>query len=46
MKKIDVDIIEIIIKSTNHARNLSFHLARIIFDDPLLSTLLNISSFF
>jgi hypothetical protein len=42
MKKIDVDTIEIIIKSTNHARNLSFHLASIIFDDPLLSGLLNV----
>jgi len=31
---IDVDKIEIITKSTTHAKNLSFHLARIIFDDP------------
>ena len=42
MNAIDVDTIEIIIKSTNHARNLSFHLASIIFDDPLVSILLNI----
>ena len=43
IKNIDVDIIEIITKSTTHAKNLSFHLARIIFDELLsLSVLFNI----
>ena len=42
IKNIDVDIIEIITKSTTHAKNLSFHLARIIFDELSLSVLLNI----
>ena len=41
IKNIDVDIIEIITKSTTHAKNLSFHLARIIFDELSLSVLFN-----
>jgi len=45
-KNIDVDISEMITKSTTHAKNLSFHLASIIFDDSELSILLNNSYFF
>ena len=38
---IDVDISEMMIKSTTHAKNLSFHFANIIFDASELSLLLN-----
>jgi hypothetical protein len=33
MKITNVDMAEIMIKSTIHAKNLSFHLASMIFDD-------------
>ena len=45
IKNIDVDIIEIITKSTTHAKNLSFHLARIIFDELSLSRIVQHSIF-
>jgi hypothetical protein len=42
-KIIDVEIIEIMIKSINHARNLSVHLAMIIFDESF-DSLMRINS--
>ena len=45
MKTIDVDINEIVTKSITHAKNLSFHFARIIFDESKLFELFTNFSF-